>query len=462
VLNSGGIRSLLWSPIGDWRVQLAWRLFGFAMCQAVTGETIWPRIGGVVLILLGPRLITLALASACGALLLRSLLTYPTSAILSPAEEHLVFFGLPLMAILVAWTTRRDRAQADAAQVALLRLSAAILMFFVGFHKLNSDFFLDAYSCADSLGERLDKAWRIPLNDLGILPKPVFIVSMELACSLLLLVAPRIGILLTAGLLTPIALFGPTSLVSTVMSLAIAGLSARDGHVIAAGLQKRWYMLLLLWSGVSALVYFLYVGAIPIRILVFCLVGAGILFLTALSLIDDWRGPPREPLLLHQGPARWVLIGFVAMGLANGFSPYLGVKTKMSFAMFSNLRVDDDRWNHFLVPRSVYRRTHDPFIRVERIEVLSRSGKRVRSKVANPGRHELSEAMYSPESLRHRVEVLRQRKRNANLTLRYRGQVLRFARVTTNPNFDQWLDELRGAKLFQRTLAKSAPQHCIH
>lgn len=36
--------------------------------------------------------------------------------------------------------------------------------------------------------------------------------------------------------------------------------------------------------------------------------------------------------------------------LLNGFAPYLSLKFNYSFAMLSNLRVDDARWNHLVIP----------------------------------------------------------------------------------------------------------------
>jgi hypothetical protein len=38
---------------------------------------------------------------------------------------------------------------------------------------------------------------------------------------------------------------------------------------------------------------------------------------------------------------------------ANGFSPYLGLKTENSWAMFSNLQTEGDRWNHLFAPRAM-------------------------------------------------------------------------------------------------------------
>ena len=101
-------------------------------------------------------------------------------------------------------------------------------MFFVGFHKLNADFFFEPLSCATNLGHRLDQDWAIPLKEFGLLPSPSAIVMAELMSAALLLFAPRAGFAMTLAFMTPIALFGPTSYVSALLGLAAAGLGPRD------------------------------------------------------------------------------------------------------------------------------------------------------------------------------------------------------------------------------------------
>ena len=60
----------------------------------------------------------------------------------------------------------------------------------------------------------------------------------------------------------------------------------------------------------------------------------------------------------------WILILTI-----NGFAPYLGLKFNYSFAMLSNLRVDDARWNHLFVPKGLRISEHDDFIHVVHSEV---------------------------------------------------------------------------------------------
>ena len=52
---------------------------------------------------------------------------------------------------------------------------------------------------------------------------------------------------------------------------------------------------------------------------------------------------------------RWRLAesALLALVLLNGFSPYLGIKTRTSFNMYSNMRLEADYSNHLVVPKSL-------------------------------------------------------------------------------------------------------------
>ncbi|MGH9383174.1 MAG: hypothetical protein ACRD2N_02630 [Vicinamibacterales bacterium] len=80
--------------------------------------------------------------------------------------------------------------------------------------------------------------------------------------------------------------------------------------------------------------------------------AVNLLFLTVLT--TWWGRAPRFDELARPSP--WFLV-FPIITLVNGASPYLGLKTRSCFAMFSNLRTElrweGDRSNHFLVPSSI-------------------------------------------------------------------------------------------------------------
>jgi hypothetical protein len=66
----------------------------------------------------------------------------------------------------------------------------------------------------------------------------------------------------------------------------------------------------------------------------------------ARSLLVRNEVPPRELLVPRM---RWLLI-LPAITAFNGATPYLGLKTEYSFAMYSNLRTEEGRTNHVVMP----------------------------------------------------------------------------------------------------------------
>ncbi len=73
------------------------------------------------------------------------------------------------------------------------------------------------------------------------------------------------------------------------------------------------------------------------------------LFLRVSGLGSARAAPPRALLTLTRLSPAVVLLLF----LLNGFSPYLGLKNRSAFDMYSNLRVADTQSNHFLFPTTL-------------------------------------------------------------------------------------------------------------
>jgi hypothetical protein len=75
----------------------------------------------------------------------------------------------------------------------------------------------------------------------------------------------------------------------------------------------------------------------------------------AVLLLMDWRHWFRPP------PASWgrfgaghvVLAVALLLVVLNAASPYLGLKTRFSFTMFSNLQTEPGRWNHVVLPEAM-------------------------------------------------------------------------------------------------------------
>ncbi|MBZ5710194.1 hypothetical protein K7C98_13090, partial [Nannocystis pusilla] len=135
-----------------------------------------------------------------------------------------------------------------------------------------------------------------------------------------------------------------------------------------------------------------------------------------------------------------------------GLSPYLGLKYRYSFAMLSNLRVDDARWNSLIMPRWIRLTRHDPFVHVLRVQPpIPRSNKN--ELVLAPG-------VYTPEEFRRRFEAARQRR--SALELRYQGQSITSPDLAADLGLAGFVHSLPARPLHQPALTLTAPQQCIH
>ncbi len=75
----------------------------------------------------------------------------------------------------------------------------------------------------------------------------------------------------------------------------------------------------------------------------------GLVLIAAVVAWHDRRRLAPWPVRARLGPS--VVVGVLAT--LNGLSPYLGLKTRTAFDMYSNLRLEAERSNHWLVPRSL-------------------------------------------------------------------------------------------------------------
>jgi hypothetical protein len=142
---------------------------------------------------------------------------------------------------------------------------------------------------------------------------------------------------------------------------------------------------------------------------------------------------------------RGVLGAAVLLWLLNGLAPYSGLKFQYSFAMLSNLRVDDDRHNSLLFPRWM-RWADDPYVHVDAARYRDASSGRVLSG------GEVVADLYTPHELVVQGEVARSVGEVLEWSGRWRGRRVTHADVHTLPP----------ARLFRDRLTKGAPQQCVH
>jgi hypothetical protein len=146
-----------------------------------------------------------------------------------------------------------------------------------------------------------------------------------------------------------------------------------------------------------------------------------------------------------------LLVGF------NGLTPYLGLKFQYSFAMLSNLRVDDDRWNSFVFPRGFRLTAHDPYVHITRTRY-----KRLETGQIFESGGILDPALYSPDALRMRIARALSRGVQVTFDFEYQGQHRSFAEAADPQPLYALIADLPPAPLFQKVLDAGHPQSCEH
>lgn len=424
---------------------------------------------GLSLLALGPSFASLLAMSAVSSVLLHEIASGRLHYQLG--EEYLPLAVLPGVGILLAlWATARPGRGAaaerwreiDSAHLALFRLTALTMMSFAAFHKLNADFFDPAVSCATVHAERFLRMASVEPTVAWFVP-PLAVLS-EAAVPLALLVAPRLTLPFIVVLMLYIGHRGATPFTQLVMMLACTFLREEDLRRMLDALRERWIALALLLGVATLGCAFLFDGEQWARYYLYVLATAALGFGAAcLTLPRLWawvrsarsgefarevrRDFQRTRLLPAERGARALLVVFVLACLWNGATPYLGVKFRLSFAMFSNLRVDDARWNSFLVPRWVRLGEYDPYLHVE--EVGASGGPRI-------------DGLYSRPNLERVLAQRRRANRRLDLRVRFRDQTRDFPDAASNPELLRWLGGLPADGLFHAYLPASGPQPCIH
>ena len=265
--------------------------------------------------------------------------------------NHWYFGGLVSLTLLLAsgaawWRGRGAPTRADAVLPAAFmpaaRWGLLLLYFLSGLHKLNADFFDPAVSCAPVLYQGLRAG--VPVLPDAPVMGPLAIgltVLLELGLPVLLLVrrTRRAGV--AAGILFHVLMaaagyprfsaIGLALLVLFVPSLPRPGPAFRGAAVatllVAALLVPEQRDALFLWATLG-------------------LCGG----LRALCLVPAADDPGEGPVSWR--PALPALLG-PALILCSGVTPYLGLGTDRALSMYSNLRTEGGRSNHFLIPADV-------------------------------------------------------------------------------------------------------------
>lgn len=390
----------------------AWILHGLVLCA-------------VALLTTGVRRAWLV---AAGLLALRAMVANhrPEEPLLwFPAAEWPLFVALPWCGLLASAAPIQDA----------FRIAGVAALGFAGLHKLNTDYF-DAEVTCNRLSDRLSEWWALP-GALHDWVSPTVVVVFELGAPVLLLTAPRLGVLFALLLLLQFTGIGATALSLMIGTCVLAWLPSED----LDGMRGRAWLVGLAALPAIGLSAQLYRG--PWSWNQYALahgVFGPLLLFAAWRLLTAGPGRPTNPL-----QSRPRLLTVVALAwLLNGLAPYSGLKFQYSFAMLSNLRVDDARHNSLLFPASLRLTPHDPYVHLRSATYLDTRGRPLSGGFVRPG-------LWAPDELSRQVRIAADVGERLVLQGTYAGREVTEADLPALPP----------ASLFQKHLTPGR-QECVH
>ncbi len=404
-----------------------------------------------------------------------------------------ICMNLTMLAAIAAHAIRtRGRGFADplplfGRMAALLRLEVLAMYFFVVLHKLNTDYFNPAYSCATELYAAIVRdhpyfpsgSWMDPLCIYGAIGAEAAIpllllfratrlwgVGLGLAFHLLLSPHENPFIFSFSALLyAAYFLFIPADVLAEMV-----GTWAR----LLARLRHRWMWFALAAASAALAVVLLRLLA-PQFVKDTKLIDHAHLFIAAAVRLTWYvaalfniyafaravwicRGPQSRPAEdaavsepLFRPAFTTPLLLLPILVTFNGFCPYLGLKTESAFAMYANLRTEGSRNNHLFMPRINLANYQDDLV-----EIVDSNDRGLRS---------LKRRGYGWTWFEFRRNKLsRVKSEQFWVTFKRNGveRTLRYAEHKNDPAFAPvpWIE--RELLYFRDVQADASPQHCGH
>ena len=263
--------------------------------------------------------------------------------------NHWYFGGLISLTLVLAsgaawWNAGRGNARLGeglpAGFAPAARWSLLLLYFLSGFHKLNADFFDPVVSCASVLYRGLQAGLPVLPDAQVVAPLAIGLtILLELGLPVLLLGSRtrRLGVAAGIGFHILMAAAGYPRFSATGIALLVLFLPSlpRPGPAFRA-------------TAVATLLAASVLVPAQRDTLFLCatLALCGGLLALSLAPIDpnSGKGPP-----VSWRPALPAILGPVLILFA-GVTPYLGLGTDRALSMYSNLRTEGGRSNHYLVP----------------------------------------------------------------------------------------------------------------
>lgn len=296
--------------------------------------------------------------------------------------NHLLLAGVVGGGIVAWWLVQVVRARADALDPGLvydriapfLRISFVLAFLIAAFAKLNEGFTDRGSTCAVWV---LEQVPLLPVPDSlsGLLIVGTFLLEFSIPIMLLIPRTRPLGIALGFGFHLISAAGGHTAFSGFAWSFYLLFLSKET--IARAALVARDLVSRSVWRRLQSLCRSPW--AWPVLVVAW-LVALGLLQV----LPGEWELRGRRwgaalPYFAYAFLWAWLLVGnrarlllvpsrgvhfrvrdaaFVvalAVLIVNAASPYLGLKTRYSLTMYSNLQTEPGRWNHLIVPEGVRR-----------------------------------------------------------------------------------------------------------
>jgi hypothetical protein len=282
---------------------------------------------------------------------------------LPEVPNHRCILALVNLALLAAILLRRTPDDVFDALVPAARAITVMLYGFAAFAKLNHDFVDVSVSCAAQFYGHITSWWP-PLPDGPELRRAVVLgtIAAESLLALGLCVRRLRPVAVFGGLLFHIGLaldatkafLNFSSVMFALLLLFLprkffASLGSLVGRRSAVRIELAILFVAVGAAGFAAAIDWESFGGIFywVRQLVWSTYAVAILAFTAWWCLAAYEPDP---------PLAWPPLGVLAvvlLALLNGLAPYLGLKTRTTFDMYSNLRLEAEASNHMLVPRSL-------------------------------------------------------------------------------------------------------------
>ena len=247
-----------------------------------------------------------------------------------------------------------------------MRVGIATFYAFTGFWKLNDHFTDPAYSCAVEAVERFgEQIYRFPTGPLVQSGAIWTTLTLEVLGPAILLFASvrRVGLLgfvLFHAVLSLDYAQGFLNFSGVMFALLVffldpkairRGLEPLDPLILAGPWAATWTLAAVASVVAGTMLPDFAQQDVPElirwRVFVFIYLPFTLsFFLSALREVPE----PRSVLQASSRSMAWLVAALV---LSNGLSPWLGVKDRNSWQMYSNLRLEPGASNHWLVPRSM-------------------------------------------------------------------------------------------------------------